>query len=113
VGIITPDLVDVDTLLQSTRAQDHWETFENVWSQNGVLNDGKRIFLGAVRKALEHEAAHAPHEVLRRLRVVVADFAVSTSLARQAAIDLLAGEVNPDLKQRLKVIDGARSARRG
>ena len=92
-GTITPDIGDVDTLLESARAQDHWEIFENVWSQNGVLNDGKRTFLGAVRKALEHEAAHAPYEVLRRLRVVVADFAVSTSLARQAAIDLLAGEV--------------------
>jgi len=92
-GTITPDLVDVDTLLQSARAQDRWETFENVWSQNGVLNDGKRTFLGAVRKALEHEAAQAPYEVLRRLWVVVADFAVSTSLARQATIDLLAGEV--------------------
>jgi len=44
-GIIAPDLDDVDTLLESARAQNHWETFENVWSQNGVLNDGKRTFL--------------------------------------------------------------------
>jgi len=92
-GTITPNLIDIDELLQSARAEDRWETFEKVWSQNGVLNDGKRTFLGAFRKALEHEAPHAPFEVLRRLRVVGADFAVSTSLARQAAIDLLAGEV--------------------
>ncbi len=92
-GTITPHLVDIDELLQSARAQDRSETFGKAWSQNGVLNDGKRTFLGAVRKALEHEATHAPYEVLRRLRIVVADFAVSTSLARQAAIDLLAGEV--------------------
>lgn len=92
-GTITPNLVDIDDLLQSARLQDQWKTFEEVWSQSGVLNDDKRTFLGAIRKALEHEPAYAPYEVVRRLRVVAADFDVSTSLARQAAADLLAGEV--------------------
>ncbi len=92
-GSITPDLVDVDALLQSARVQDDWETFEKVWSEQGVLNIGKRTFLSAVRKALEGQAVHAPYQVLRRLLVAVADFDVSASLSRQAAIDLLAVQI--------------------
>jgi hypothetical protein len=92
-GSITPDLVDVDALLQSARAQQDYETFENVWSQQGVLNVGKRTFLGAVRKALEGQPTYAPYEVMRRLLVAEADFNVSASLSRQVAVDLLAGEV--------------------
>ena len=50
-GTITPNLVDIDELLQSVRAQDHWETFENVWSQERVLNDAKRTKLASLRHA--------------------------------------------------------------
>jgi hypothetical protein len=108
-GSITPDLVDVDVLLQSARTQQDWETFEKVWSQQGVLNVGKRTFLGAVRKALENQPAPAPYEVMRRLLVAEADFDVSTSLSRQVAVDLLTGEVAdassaPDLLSALRSV---------
>ena len=92
-GTITPELVDVDELLQSARTQSDCETFYKVWSQDGVLNSAKRTFLSAIRKTLEREAEHASYEVLRRLQVVRWDFSVSNSSDRQAVIDLLAGEV--------------------
>jgi hypothetical protein len=90
-GSASPAIADVEALLLSARAQTDWHSFEQVWSADGALNDGKRTFLGAVRNALKGRPEHAIFDVLRRFRAVKADFDTFASTSRQTTFDLLAG----------------------
>lgn len=86
---VSPNLEDIQTILESARLSSSYVEFDRWWSQPSVLNDAKRKVLkgfSAAAKGLDGEAGWL---AMRRLRVIQHDLSLLGSRDRQAAIEIL------------------------
>ena len=93
-GEITPRQEDIVTLTDSARSQPTAVLFEQVWRADGVLNEAKRTVCEGLKSALHSESEDARWRVLRRLRIVVLDYHITSSRDRHEAIRILGDVLN-------------------
>ncbi len=86
---ITPNLEDVQVLLESSRLATSHSEFKSRWSETGVLNDAKRTVLEGFESATDGLNEDAVWNAMRRLRVFEHDLALRTSRDRSMCIQML------------------------